>query len=99
MQNCDLSTQLGQALGLITTAFDVTTCRALHLERTAENALATQKKVGRTIKMTAFPNNRRYLPHTNDDETPSQNITKIQKYPGRATKQESKPVRSIAIFF
>jgi hypothetical protein len=34
--------------------FDLT-CRAQHLERTAENALATPQKVGRTAEMTAFP--------------------------------------------
>ena len=71
LQNRDLPTQPGQALGLAAAAaFDVTACRAQHLERAAENALATPQKVGRTTKMTAFPNNHRYLPYTNGYETP-----------------------------
>lgn len=71
LQNRDLSTQPRQALGLAATAtFNVTACRAQHLERTTENALATPRKVGRTTKMTAFPNNHRYLPYTNGYETP-----------------------------
>ena len=71
LQNRDLPTQPGQALGLAAAAaFDVTARRAQHLERATENALATPQKVGRTTKMTAFPNNHRYLPYTFGYETP-----------------------------
>lgn len=71
LQNRNLPTQPGQALGLAATAaFDVTACRTQHLERTTKNTLAAPQKVGRTTKMTAFPNNHRYLPYTFGYKTP-----------------------------
>ena len=71
LQNRDLAAQPGEALRLAAaTAFHIPAGRAQHLERTAENALATPQKVGRTTEMTVFPNCHRYLPYTYGYETP-----------------------------
>lgn len=71
LQDGDLAPQPGEALRLAAaTAFHIPTRGAQHLERTAENALATPQKVGRTAEMTVFPNCHRYLPYTYGYETP-----------------------------
>jgi hypothetical protein len=71
LQYGNLATQLGQAFLLATQhAFHVAS-RGLHsLERTAENALATVQKVGRTTKNCMNPSNHKYLQGYTGYETP-----------------------------
>ena len=51
-------------------ALHVTARNAHHLERTAENALMTPQKVGRTTEITLFPCNHRQLSYACGYETP-----------------------------
>ena len=70
-EDLDLTPQLGEALALATVpAFHVAARRVEHAKRTAENALATPQKVGRTGKMTRFPCNHKHLSYACGYETP-----------------------------
>jgi len=66
-----LTPQLGEALTLpAVPTFHVAARGVQHAERTAENALATPQKVGRTGKMTGFPNPHKHLSYAYGYETP-----------------------------
>lgn len=71
LEDFNLTPELRQALALATvSALHVTARGVQHAERTAENALATPQKVGRTGKMTRFPCNHKHLSYADGYETP-----------------------------
>ncbi|MGH8413530.1 MAG: hypothetical protein ACRESX_02250, partial [Gammaproteobacteria bacterium] len=70
-EDLDLTPQLGETFTLATVpAFYVAARGVKYPKRTTENALATPQKVGRTGKMTGFPNNHKHLSYAYGYETP-----------------------------
>jgi len=70
-QDFNLTREPGETFTLATMpAFDVTARGSQDTKRTAENALATPQKFGRTGKMTGFPCNHKHLSYACGYETP-----------------------------